>query len=89
MAQIDLLLVLPSRLILFECKLTRHASAEEQLNDLYGPLLAKIFPELPQSRIVVFKNPGKSYTPHEEAPQNFWEAFGLEPPVYAELHWIG
>lgn len=54
-AQADVFLVLPDRVVLFECKLTENPKAFTQMVNLYSPLLRRIFRK-PITRIQVCKN---------------------------------
>lgn len=84
-AQPDLYLHFKSRIILFEFKLTRCQSAERQLLELYGPLLYHIF-HLPLVFVSVFLNPGPSFTPHENSPENFEDVLRLKEWEFYEWH---
>ncbi len=83
------MLHLADRLILFECKLTRHGSAESQLLQLYGPVLARYFPALPQVHVSVFHNPGRSYELHPDSPNTLLEVLNLPLATFVEWHWLG
>lgn len=53
-AQPDHYLVLRDRLILFECKLSEVPEAWHQLDKIYAPLLAHIYPDLPILKCAVY-----------------------------------
>jgi hypothetical protein len=55
-AQPDFYIPQPDLIWLFECKLTFRDEALDQLGKLYGPLLAGLYPGIPQHRIVVCRD---------------------------------
>lgn len=86
-AQADLFIHLGPRIVLFEFKLTRCQQAVLQLSYLYGPLLAHIF-KVPISFVSVFKNPGRGFMPHPEAPETLREALQTPAGVLTEWHFL-
>jgi hypothetical protein len=55
-AQPDIVALFEDELWIFEAKLTYVASAHDQLERLYSPLLAEIYPDLPQQLVVACNN---------------------------------
>ena len=52
--QTDVILVQPTRLVIFEAKLSHRPSAEFELRDLYGPVCRAVW-DLPQVHVEVCK----------------------------------
>lgn len=86
-AQPDLFIHTGSKIVVFECKLTRHPVAEQQIALLYWPLLYRLF-KLPLVGVEVFCNAGEDYYPHPEAPETLREALELPEWSIAEWHFL-
>lgn len=87
-AQPDVFLVLPSRIILFECKLSETLRGHTQLSSLYSPLLEEIYLR-PVVKILACKNLTR-------LEKHRWEVDGIRGAVLTAesdriltWHWIG
>lgn len=79
LAQPDYYAVNGEFLWIFECKLTYTDIARQQLQYLYSPLLAHIYPDLHQILVIIAKN----LTPSAPLPvADLEEVFDLEQEVY-------
>lgn len=83
-AQPDCFVVLSSRVVVLEIKLTRCLEAFLQIERLYFPLLSELF-QLPLSGVCVFRNPGAGFVPLATGPRSLLEA--LETPAGAISEW--
>src|SRR5215207_3219358 len=53
--QVDHFVVLPNQILLVECKLAEKASAWSQMRDLYAPILSRLYPNRPVTRVQATK----------------------------------